>query len=768
MIQRPYDWLVRLHPRQPTTYASRSRTVLATSPDGFIFENKEHGLWVYQTRTLCRYRWLVNGSPPTLSAASNLQQHTWMGYYITNPPNVEETGLDEKDPAQQTVELRLSRYVGEGMHEDVGVTNYTQIRTPVVLELEVDADFADPSEAGGERKQKGELRRDWRKNAEGLWELEFDYQAKHKYSHQGDKGEARIHCGIKLTIDHCDSEPKEEEGRIRFQFELEPHASWHACLNWVARIEDHWLPLKHDCPSSSGTSEWDEWREKFLSESTGFDTRESSTLAPVVIGALEQAKRDIAALRLHDLDRAPDIWTMAAGFPTYDALFGRDSLAASWEADLLSLQMTRGTLLEQAKCQGIKIDDWLDEQPGRIVHELHTNPLAALKFSPHGQYYGGVTGAIYYPVVVAGLWHWTGDREFVRSLIDTAMAGLEWADNYADLDGDGFYEYKTRSTQGEKNQGWKDSGDAIVYEDGSQVEAPIGTCEMQAFVYASKLHFSEVLWWMGEKDLAKRLYREASELKKRFNEAFWMEDEGYFAMGLDKDKRQIKSVGSDPGHCLISGIVDKALIPRVVTRMMAEDMFSGWGIRTLSAKHPAFNPYSYHRGTVWPVENAVFALAFARYGVHAHMHALSKAQFEAAAIFDYYRLPELFSGHQRNEQHPFPAMYPRANWPQAWSASAVFTQVQALVGLYPYAPLHVLMVDPHLPVWLPEITLRNIRVGKATVDIRFYRKQDGNSDYEVLGKRGRLNVVRQPSPWSLTAEFGERVRDAIESLLPGK
>jgi glycogen debranching enzyme len=306
-----------------------------------------------------------------------------------------------------------------------------------------------------------------------------------------------------------------------------------------------------------------------------------------------------------------------------------------------------------------------------------------------------------------------------------------------------------------------------VYEDGSQVETPLGTCEMQAFLYASKLHFSEVLWWLGDKDLARRLYGEARELKKRFNDAFWMEDEGYFAMGLDKDKRQIKSVGSDPGHCLISGIVDRSLIPRVVTRMMADDMFSGWGIRTLSAKHPAFNPYSYHRGTVWPVENAVFALAFARYGVHAHMHALSKAQFEAAALFDYCRLPELFSGHQRDKKHPFPAMYPRANWPQAWSASAIFTQIQALVGLYPYAPLHVLMVDPHLPVWLPEITLRNIRVGKATVDIRFYRQQDGKSDYEVLEKRGRLHVVRQPSPWSLTAEFGERVRDAIESLLPG-
>ncbi len=201
---------------------------------------------------------------------------------------------------------------------------------------------------------------------------------------------------------------------------------------------------------------------------------------------------------------------------------------------------------------------------------------------------------------------------------------------------------------------------------------------------------------------------------------------------------------------------------------MAEDMFSGWGVRTLSAQHPAYNPYAYHRGTVWPVENAVFTLAFARYGVHAQMHALAKAQFEAAALFDYYRLPEVFAGHQRDEDHPFPAMYPQANWPQAWSASAVFTLLQALIGLYPYAPLNVLLVDPHLPVWLPEVTLHNVHVGQATVNIRFYRREDGDSDYEVLEKRGRLHVVRQPSPWSLTAEFGERVRDAIESLVPGR
>jgi glycogen debranching enzyme len=450
------------------------------------------------------------------------------------------------------------------------------------------------------------------------------------------------------------------------------------------------------------------------------------------------------------------------------ALFGRDSLATSWEAELLGQEMSAGTLLELPRTQGTKVDDWRDEQPGRILHELHTNPLATLNFNPHGRYYGGVTGAIYYPVVVAGLWHWTGNKELVQSLIQPALKGLQWADTYGDLDGDGFYEYQTHSQQGEKNQGWKDSGDAIVYEDGSQVHAPLGTCEMQSFTYVSKLHLSEVLWWLDQKELAARLFKEAGELKKRFNEVFWMDEEGYIALGLDSKKRQIKSIASDPGHALASGIVETAHVQPLARRLMAGDMFTGWGIRTLSADHPAFNPYAYHRGTVWPVENAVFALGFARYGLHELMFQLCEAQFEAASLFDYFRLPECFAGHQRKPEHPFPGLYPKANWPQAWSASAALLLVQAMIGLYPYAPLHALLLDPHLPVWLPEIKVHNLRVAEAVVSLRFYRRQDGGSDYEVLDQRGHLHVVRQPSPWSLTAGLGERVRDAVGSILPGK
>jgi glycogen debranching enzyme len=371
-------------------------------------------------------------------------------------------------------------------------------------------------------------------------------------------------------------------------------------------------------------------------------------------------------------------------------------------------------------------------------------------------------------LTLSELWRWTGDEQLVQPLIGPALKALKWLDDYADLDGDGFYEYKTHSKQGLKNQGWKDSGDAIPYEDGSDVKPPIATCEEQGFAYLSKVQMSEVLWWFGRKSEAKRLFAEAGELKKRFNEAFWMEELGFMALALDSQKRQVRSIASNPGHCIATAIAEESLVQRTADRLMQQDLFSGWGVRTLSSLHPAFNPYSYHLGSVWPVEQGAFALGFMRYGMHDYVERLCRAQFEAAAIFDARRLPELFSGHQRDAEHPFPAQYPNANSPQAWSASAVFSLVQAILGLQPYAPLNILLVDPHLPEWLPELTLTKLRVGDAAVTIRFYRQADGSSNYETLENRGSLHVLRHPAPWSLTENFAERVRDTLLSLLASK
>src|SRR3569833_2386030 len=272
---------------------------------------------------------------------------------------------------------------------------------------------------------------------------------------------------------------------------------------------------------------------------------------------------------------------------------------------------------------------------------------ATLNFNPKGRDYSSVTASNFYPFVLAQLWHWTGRKEEVAPYLDAAVRALRWLQT-ADLDADGFVEYQTRSPQGPKNLSWKDSGDAMVYEEGSQVPTPIATCEEQGILYASRLNMAEVLWWFDRKDEAKALHQQAIELKKRINDTFWMPDLHCFAMALDPQKRQVRSIASNPIHCVVTGIAERTLALQTLDRMVAHDMFSGWGIRTLSAEHPAYDPYSYHRGSVWPVEHGPFAVALYRYGEHGRLRQLCQAQFELASLFEQTRLPECVSGHPRD------------------------------------------------------------------------------------------------------------------------
>jgi glycogen debranching enzyme len=771
MFELPPQHLVRLRTRAATLYVSQNRTVLATRRDGFINAEPDHGFFVRSTRLLSRYEYRLNGKPLLPSGLSNVEQHTWLGYYVAPAPDaVDNYGTQGPGgaTAQQTIEVRLSRFVSDGLHEDVDVTNFTQRAVSLTLDLILDADFADTVETKGERLQQGEIIRAW-DALEQEHTLTFSYAAEYAYSHQGNVGTARLQRGVTVHFQNAGSAPAYSTGTVRFAFGLEPHATWHLCIDVVPIIDGQELQTQYRCRSFTATPGlYDSRRQAFLRDASTVSAPTTGTLAPVVVGALEQAKRDLAALRLYDCDHGERAWTMAAGLPVYVSLFGRDTLTAAWQAAMASREMMPGTLAELAQWQGTEVNDWRDEQPGKMLHQAESGPLAMLNVHPLRRYYGSITTSGFYPAIVSELWHWTGDKELVRLFLEPARKGLRWLDEYADIDRDGFYEYQTRSEQGVRNQGWKDSDDAIVHDDGSQAPVPIATCEEQGFVYLAKLHLSELLWWLDEKEEARRWFQEATELKKRFNEAFWMEDVGFIAMALDAEKRQVKSIGSNAGHCLAAGILEEQFVRRTADRLFADDMFSGWGVRTLSASNPAYNPYSYHRGSVWPVEHGSFAVGFVRYGLHDHVERICRAQFEAASLFDFYRLPELFAGHHRDADHPFPAHYPHANSPQAWSASAVWCLLQTMLGLYPYAPLNLLLVDPRLPVWLPDITIRNLHVGAAVVDVRFYRTKSGDSDYEVLDKRGALHIVRQPSPWSLTATFGERLQDVLSSLLPGK
>jgi glycogen debranching enzyme len=764
----PTSSLVRLRGRPDTLYLSHNRSVLATDRHGFIAEGSSHGLFAHETRVLSTYRLLVDGVAPQPNALSNVEQGSWLGYYILPVPGAPVTEPDTgsgqlQDASQQALEIRISRVLKDGLHEDIDITNFSQYQTSFQLEIALDADFADLAETTGRRQQQGTLHRQVRLLSKNSCELAFSYRIDREYHVQNEIGVAHLDRGITMAFTNTASPPTVADNGVRFSIALAPHEQWHGCLLLTPEIEGTALAPPAACraligPLSGGAP------SDFLARSTKFSSPASGTLAPVVVRALEQARYDLEALRLRDLDHGPDAWTLAAGLPMYVALFGRDSLTAGWQAAITGPEMMRGTLLELERWQGKQVNDWRDEQPGRMLHEAHDGPLSMLNFNSHGRSYGSVTTAALYPFVLAELWHWTGDRDLVRSLVPAARAGLRWLDDWSHHSSHGFYDYLTRSKDGVQNQAWKDSGDAIVDQSGGQVRPPIATCEEQGFAYVSKQFLAEVLWWLDERHEAKRLRHEANDLKRRFNDAYWIDELDFVALGLDHDGRQIRSITSNAGHCIAAGILDDERIPKVADRLMREDLFSGWGIRTLSARHPAYNPYSYHRGSVWPVEQGTFVLGFVRYGLHAQANRLARAVFESASLFEACRLPELIGGHHRDDDHPFPGMYPQANSPQAWSSSAVFLIVQSLLGLYPYAPLNLLLVDPQLPDWLPQITVRELRVGRSRVSIRFFRTKDGKSSYRVLDLEGKLHVVHQPSPWSLTTSFGERLRDLVGSV----
>jgi glycogen debranching enzyme len=401
-----------------------------------------------------------------------------------------------------------------------------------------------------------------------------------------------------------------------------------------------------------------------------------------------------------------------------------------------------------------------------VPQQLRDDPLALLGITPSLHDYGDYAAPCAFLVLLGGYHLVTGDKGIVRRFLEPAKRVLDWLDNRADLDGDGFLEYKTRSPVGQKQQGWKDSGDAVRYADGREVEPPIAACEVQGYAYAAKVLMSEVFLAMGEPSHAFSLFREATALKRRFNQRFWMPDEHFIAFALDSDKRQVKSVASNAGHCLATGIIDGKYAPDVVRRLMAPDMFSGWGIRTLSALHPAYNPIKYHLGSVWPSENASIAFGIKRYGFDRECNRLVGALFDASTLFQHRRLPETFGGFPRDRQHPHPGLYPDACAPQGWSASAVAWLVQAILGIWSYAPLGLLFVQPDLPAWLPDITVKHLQVGKGYVTIRFRRERDGDTTYKVLESRGGVRVVRQPPPRARNVGPAERMAAALGSLLP--
>ncbi len=731
---------IGLHVRAPAIYGARGRSVWTTDPDGFVrTRDGALGLWVAGCRILSRYEWRIDGELPRPAGNAWTAQHRWDGYYIAAPPELRREQRDV-DPQQQTIELRIARRLGAGMHEDVELTNHTERRTRFALELLFSADFESQGGPKGERAERARIERTWEPLGQGCFRVLIAYHAEHAYEHQGDAGVASVERGLELRVRTHGAGPKPRDDGLRFEVELAPKQIWRAELSFRARADCVPKDAPDACPSA-GEDEWERRTRVFLESAPAFDNDGPPLLADTVMVMASAAKRDLASLRLFDLD-TPNGWVPAAGAPKYIGLFGRDTVIAATQAALLGPELMRGTLERIGHTRARETDDWRDAQPGRLIHELHTDPSSELRFTPHGRYYGDVTTSIAYPILLCRYWRWTGDRSAVARFAEIAEGALAWADREL-LTGDvPFYRYLTRSEQGEHNQGWKDSDESMVHADGSRARAPIGTCEMQGVVYASKRALAEVLDALGRGEEAAELRERAEELKRRFNAEFWLPEERTFAMGIDAEGKLLRSVASGPAHCLAHGIVSDELARACVERLLAEDLFSGWGIRTLSTRHPAYNPFAYHRGTLWPMESTELAMGCARYGIVDGLFTICRAAFELGSLFARACLPELVAGHQRDGMHPFPALYPEANAPQAWSAAGVLRMLDGLLGLEPYAARGLLFVDPHLPEWLPDLTLERLRVGAATVSLRFRRSAEGTAECEVVRREGNLDVRR--------------------------
>ncbi|MEX2535611.1 MAG: glycogen debranching N-terminal domain-containing protein [Trueperaceae bacterium] len=478
-----------------------------------------------------------------------------------------------------------------------------------------------------------------------------------------------------------------------------------------------------------------------------------------------QAMHDLGSMAL--LDGEQEQWLApAAGIPLYPAVFGRDALTAAWQAAVFDGgELVRATLAKLRPTQGSVIDDWRDEEPGRIIQQARRDPTARLGKTPFDRYYGDHASPLMFLIGLGQLYAWSGRKQDLEENWDAARRILEWTRRYGDTDGDGYLDYLTRSPKGPKHQGWKDSDNSMVYGDGSQVQPPIAPCEIQGYWYAALQFMSALSLVMGDHAHARDLWREAGELKERFNRDFWLPDEGYVALGLDADKQPIRSLTSNAAQCIATGIVANEHLPRLVERLFQPDLFSRWGLRTLSTGNPAYNPLSYHLGSVWAVENGTILFGLRRYGFDQEATTLARSLYDLARIWEANRIPECVGGYAR-EERSHPGAYPRANAPQAWNRSTFAILMQSLLGMRPVATMGLLAIDPVLPEWLPEVTLQRLRVGEGSVDLRFWRDRKGESHHEVLSQEGSLRIVRQPPVQGLSVGPWDRLAALVEGVLP--
>jgi glycogen debranching enzyme len=707
------------------------------------------GLYSGDTRLLSTYDLRLNGQHPLVLRAGPAASYR-SAIQMANPDLVSRA----TDPDGSEIVLRRhslgvvrERAIADGFAERVTVTNYTTRGERARLTLTLDADYADIFELRGlVRERRGERLA----NAVVPDVVTFAYRGR-------DGIERRTHVRVSPQMSVA-AVPADittrgaESGAVTLELEWLIGPNERETL--MIEIHGETLGPGEGAGSADGgegqqyeaegaaTADAGAWLvtgdasaayRAWRSSSTSIET--SHMLAE---RALERAHADLRLLVNNG--PGPGERYVAAGVPWFSCLFGRDSIITSLQLLSVRPEIAQSTLAVLARLQATEADPFRDAEPGKILHELRTGELANTAEIPHTPYYGTVDATPLWLMLLDEYERWTGDLELVERLWPNALAALAWIEGHGDLDGDGFVEYERQSSRGLANQGWKDSADSVRNRDGSLGDGPIALVEVQGYVYAARRGLARLARLRGDEPLAAAQEKAAEALRQRFEDAFWMEDAGIYAMALDGAKHRVTGVGSNTGHALWAGICSPERAARSAQTLTRGSMWSGWGIRTLSSDTIGYNPIGYHLGSVWPHDNAIAAAGFARYGLHEEARKVAGTMLEATAHFREARLPELFCGFDRAAS-PLPVPYPVACSPQAWAAGSLFHLVAATLGLRPDARARRLeLARPALPEWLPGLRLRNLRVGDALVDLSF-TGQVGSISVEVLRRTGDLEVV---------------------------
>lgn len=667
------------------------------------------GLYYQDTRFLSTFQMNLSGTTPVL-LSSTADRGFMSQIELTNADYLCDDGTVVP---QETVNIRRIRVINGKLFELVRIKNYNHFPVDVSVEFEFDSDFADMFEVRGTRRTKYGTR---------LAPKVTDSSILLAYHGMDDI--------LRKTMIMFETFPTSIKGTTaRFDFQLKPRERRVVKFNVEAILPTSKEPPAADFNHAIGQirKSYEAWFE----ESSQIETDNA-----LFTQVLRSSQRDIRML-LTDTDMG---YFLSAGVPWFVTPFGRDTIITCLQIMMLDTHPAVETAQVFSQLQGKSLDPWRDEEPGKIFHEIRRGELANIRAIPHTPYYGSADSTALFLIMVADIVKWTGDLEAARAMLGPIESALGWIDNHGDIDGDGFVEYATRSSRGLVNQGWKDSGNSIVHTDGRLAEPPIALAEVQAYNYYAKCCIADLFDTLGMQERAEELKEQAATLKHKFNDVFWMPRENYFAIALDRDKKPVKTITSNPGHGLWAGIIDDEKAALVAERLLQPDMFSGWGLRTMSKASINYNPMSYHNGSVWPHDNAIIIRGLKRYGFNREAEAVATGLFEAALHYEYYRLPELFCGFTKRSVSR-PVNYPVACSPQAWASGSIFMILQALLGIDANAPANTLYINnPSLPEWLREVDVKGMKVGNSSISLKF-RREGGVTSFVVTEKDGAIKTI---------------------------